>query len=88
MSKRFLPGQTEAEARTTIQLLVQSTDTIVQWCTDFIHQHSRENTISEGYAIYFILYIFFFFVFVCFIQAWVQTIVFYNSPLCMVSGYC
>lgn len=48
LSKRFLPGQTESEARTTIQLLVQNTDTIVQWCTDFIHQHSRENTISEG----------------------------------------
>lgn len=48
LSKRFLPGQTEEEAKTTIQLLVQSTDTIVQWCTDFIHQHSKENTLAEG----------------------------------------
>jgi len=48
LSKRFLPGQTEEEATQTIQLLVQSTDTIVQWCTDFIHQHSKENTLAEG----------------------------------------
>jgi phosphatidylinositol 3-kinase len=48
LSKRFLPGQTEAEARSTIYHLVHKTDGYVQSVTDFLHQHSRENTISES----------------------------------------
>jgi len=48
LSKRFLPGQTEDEARSTIHHLVHQTDGYVQSVTDFLHQHSRENTISES----------------------------------------
>lgn len=48
LSRRFLPGQTEAEARSTIYHLVHKTDGYVQSVTDFLHQHSRENTISES----------------------------------------